>query len=155
MKSTYLILTFFFTISVNAQIEIIPYEQIAVNYFAEELSESYNQLKYLVFDGNLEMTSPLPYSFCMVLKKVDNYEETENVKVNIPYPILKKIGFLKKLFISNRKIGNVYVFKHYPKEDDIVVVINVTNKNIDDYYSILIDKKTKKAINSCKKTYYQ
>jgi hypothetical protein len=150
-----LILAFFTPKGANAQIEITAFEQIAIDYFAEEIIPSYHQLSYFIFDGNLEKDASLSNSFCLVLQNVADFKETENEKIKVPYPLIKKLGFLKKILISRKKTADVYVFKHYPKDGDIVVVICVSNRNIDDFYSILIEKRTKKVKEHCRKRFYQ
>ena len=149
-------LIFLFTINVNAQIEIRPYEQIAIDYFANEIITSYTDLKYFILKRNLEATSSVHYSFCMPLKEVSNYKAINTTKINPPYPqVIEKLSFFKKLFTSKKKIGNLHVFKYYPKDSNIIVVIFLSRKYIDDYYSILIVKKSKKVIDYCKETYYE
>ena len=152
---TYSILLFVYTFSVNAQINIKPYEQIALDYFAEKILKTNGEFKCFVFDGNLETISPLPYSFCIVLKEVNSFGDIETTKINVPYYFVKKNNFFKKIFVSSKKTALIHVFKYYPKGDEIVVVIHLKSKNVDDFYSILIDKKRKNVIDSCKKTYYQ
>jgi len=154
----FLLLVCFLSLSINAQINIKPYEQIALNYFAENIAkQEYPEIKYFLFDGNLETTSPLSYSFCMPLSKKDNFKLPKISKINIPNNklISRKIGFFKKIFTSKKKISNIYVFRHYPKNEDIVVVLNLSKKTGDDFFSFLIDSKTKKVLDYCKKIYYE
>lgn len=158
MKNHIFLFAFFLSLSVNAQINIKPYEQIALDYFVESIMEKeYSEIKYFLFDGNLETTSPISYSFCMPLSKETNFKMPEISKINIPDNdlISRKIGFFKKMFLSKKKISNIYVFKHYPKNDNVVVVLNLSKKSGDDFFSFLIEPKTKKVIDFCKKTYYE
>lgn len=153
-----LLLVCFLSLSINAQVSIKPYEQIALDYFTENIvKQEYGEIKYFLFDGNLETTSPLSYSFCMPLSKNDNFKLPKTSKINIPYNelIREKIGFFKKIFTSKKKISNIYIFKHYPKNENIVVVLNLSKKSGDDFFSFLIDSKTKKVLDYCKKTYYE
>lgn len=157
IKFIYTLIVILYTIGANAQNNIKPYEQVAIDYFASNILESYSDLEHFIFKGNLEITSPVPYSFCMPLEKIDGYHQEDNImKINPPYPkVVRKLDFFKKLFTSKSKIAQLYVFKHYPKDENVVVVIYISSKNIDDYYSILIDKTSKQVINYCKKTYYE
>ncbi|MEN2413175.1 hypothetical protein [Flavobacterium mesophilum] len=149
----YTVLLFIYAINLNAQNNARPYEEIAVNYFAEEIVKLETELKFFIFDGNLETTSSLTNSFCISLNKVDGFENNGDTKINVPSELKK--GFLKTLFVSAKRIGKVYVFKQYPKGDDLIVVIYVRSKLKDDFYSILIDKENKNVITYCKKRYYQ
>ena len=155
-----LIVGILLSVTIKAQINIKPYEQIAIDYFVKNIIEQeYTEIKYYLFDGNLETSSPLSYSFCMPLSERNDFETTDISKLNIPYDnnelVMGKLGLLKKLFISKKKIANIYVFKHYPKDENVVVVINLSKKSGDDFFSILINSESKKFINYCKKTYYE
>ena len=157
VKLKYTLLVILYTIVANAQNNIKPYEQVAIDYFSNNIAESYSDLDHFIFKGDLETTSPVPYSFCMPLEKIDGYQREDNtMKINPPYPkVVRKLDIFKRLFSSKSKIAQLYVFKHYPKEENVVVVIYLSSKNMDDYYSILIDKTSKQVIDYCKKTYYE
>ncbi len=145
-----------FVVGVEAQVEIKSYEQVAIDYFAINIVDSYTSLKYFVFNGDLETTTPVPYSFCMPLKEYSDYKGGEITKINPPYPqVVNRLSFLKKLLTSRKKIGQLCVFKHYPKEDNVVVVICLSTKMTDDYYNFLIDAESNQVIDYCKKTYYE
>lgn len=157
MKFKYILFVILFSVNLNAQSDSLSHEQIAFDYFMTEILKAYEKIDYLVFDGNLETTSAKPYSFCIKLEEGDSFEEQNELKkLNINNRlIIPKLGFFKKLFVSSKKVANLYVFKSYPKDENVVVVINISNKNINDFYSILVDRKKNAVIYNCKKTYYQ
>lgn len=150
------IILLFLSLSINAQIEK-PYEQIAIDYFANELTGDYTAIKYLIFSGDLEKISPLPYSFCIPSDSISGYNQSSLTQIHLPpHPkIIKKLDFFKKLFTPNNQVAYLYVFRHYPQDDNIVVVVYLSRQGIDDYYSILLSKDSKEVIKECKKVYIE
>ena len=156
-KLKYALLVFLLATGIRAQIDIRPYEQVAIDYFASDIAESYSNLEYFIFNGDIETELSVSYSFCMSLDRKDDYQlEKNTTKINPPYPkVVRKLSFIKRLFTSKKKIGHLYVFRHYPKDGNVVVVINLSTKYMDEFISILINKTSKQVIDYCKKIYYE
>lgn len=152
LKFKYAMLGLLFTINASAQIEIRPYEQIAIDYFANELIP-HPYIKHFVFDGNLESELPSYYS-CWSIERIGGYTGSTITKVNPPYPqIVEKLGFFRDLFSSKKVKGYLQVYKYYPEDDNnVVVVIYLSRKRYaNTVYSFLIDKESKQVIDYCQK----
>jgi len=161
MRKYFIFLTaFLLTVFSRAQDNSVPYEQIALDFFAQEIiNKEHRNIKYFLFDGNLEEDSPIAYSYCLhFLSKKNTFKNPDISSINIPHntAISKDISLFKKIFTSKNKIANIYVFKHYLMDENVVVVLYLSTKNFTDvYYSILIDQESKKVLDYCKKTYYE
>ena len=162
MKKIFLILfTFSFFIKGYSQIEVRSYEQVAIDYFEKEIiknNQDYSNIKYLIFNGEVDKKYSSCCSFCITLPKVPIDDSlVKDSKVNVPTGkiFVKKLNFFKKLFTSKNKIKKVYLYKSYPYKDNFAVVIQSSGKIVDDFFTVIIDKDSKEIIDTCKKSYVE
>ena len=134
-------------------------EQIAFDFFVKNILEKeYSNFKFFVFDGNLEIDSAIGYSSCMPLdRKFVDKRTDKDYRISVSYnnQIVKKLNFFNKLFTSKKKIGNIFIFKKYPFNDNFVVVVDFSTINADDFYSFLINPNNGKILDYCNRTMYE
>ncbi|MEM7374975.1 MAG: hypothetical protein AAF587_40655 [Bacteroidota bacterium] len=140
-----------------AQINIRPYEQVAVDFFAHYIiPNNHAELKYILFQEELETESSASLAFCMKLLPAEGDTIKWNTtKLNVPANSIlqKKVWFLKKIFVPKKKKGILDVFKYYPQGGTIAVACLLRTSGMSYAYMFIIDAKTKKIVDTCRQSF--
>lgn len=141
-----------FSFNSYSQLKNKSYEQVAIDFFADKIIKSdFKNVKYFIFNGKVVDESSSKHSSCLRLKKVVFKSPNINeVKIPKNNKIYHNLGFFTKVFTSKRRIRTIEVYKHYPKDKDTYIVVIYLNGSIrDSFYSISIDKDSKKVNTFC------
>ena len=133
----------------------LNYEEIGLDHFVNVIiPKYYNAVDNFEFSGKISNAEP-SYSFCLKLEYDKDFDLLSEKSIDFSKyeQFSKKIGLLKKLFQSWEKRIKITIYKHYPKDENYVVVIRATSKKSDDYFSILIKGNKMKVIKDCLTSY--
>jgi hypothetical protein len=133
-------------------------EQIALEEFLRVRGENgYDHIKYFIFDGRISKDYSYGNSFCILIPYVENFRGDTINKITLPNreDLIKKIGFLKRIFIKNDNVREIKIYRKYPMEKNYVVVIKIYNKIYNDYFSFVIDPKLSSVIDMCNHLHYE
>jgi hypothetical protein len=131
------------------------YEEVGLEHFVNEIvPEYYGNVDDFEFSGKITNAEP-SYSFCLKLEYDKNIDLLSKNRIDISKykHFSKNIGIFKKLYQSWKKRRKVTIYKHYPKDENYVVVIRSTSKYSDDYFSILIKGDKMEVIKDCLTSY--
>lgn len=133
------------------------YEQIAVNYFFENIIDSvtkYEKVKYFIYDRKIQDRRSSFWFFSCINIPANFDEPNEVGKIRL---LVSKKERVKKHFTLLRRISSsprtrriIYVYQADPvNENEMAVMIQSSGYYIDDYFTIAIDVKSKKVIRYC------